>query len=104
MEFCPRCGFRPDSASGEAFRLFHALVDEYAAAQEMSRHEAKDTLCVLYGVAVEYEDGMVFPKWPMVGCTLWGRRFLRKSTTAYDKEEMARLIERSQEAIHGEGE
>jgi hypothetical protein len=101
MESCPRCGYRPDSASEDAFKLFHALRDEYATAQGMSKIEAKDQLCVMFGISVEYEGQADLPKWPMVACRVWGRKHLRKSTTAYTKDEMARLIEASQEAIHG---
>lgn len=106
MTTCPRCGYHEGSASQQAFELFHALRDEYAAAQGLNKVEAKDTLCVLYGVSVEYGEPWEPPKWPGVFCTLWGRRFFRKSTMFYSKDEMARLIESSQEAIglqEGEG-
>ncbi len=100
MDTCPRCGYKEGSASQQAFELFHALRDEYAAAQGLNKVEAKDTLCILFGVSVEYHGQPDLPKWPMVPCTLWGRKFLRKSTMFYTKDEMTWLIESTQEAIH----
>ena len=101
---CPRCHFRfpLEAASRGAFKLFHALRDEYAHAQAMNLIEAKDTLCVMFGVSVEIGDDFLskLPPWPGVFCEVWGRRFFRKSTLAYSKDEMTKLIEGSQEAVH----
>jgi len=102
---CPRCGHVwSDGAkrSDDQFKLFHALCNEYARAQGMDQVTAKDTLCVLYGVSEEIGDDFLskFPKWPGVKCELWGRRFFRKSTLFYTKEEMSGLINGASEAIH----
>ena len=50
---CPRCHFRfpLEAASQGAFELFHVLRDQYAEAQGLSKIEAKDTLCILFGVS-----------------------------------------------------
>jgi hypothetical protein len=99
---CPKCHHRfpENTASREAFELFHAIRDEYARAQGLSMVEAKDVLCVSFGVSLEYGDDFAPPKWPGVFCEVWGRRFFRKSTLAYTKAEMSRLIESSQEAVY----
>jgi hypothetical protein len=99
---CPFCkrSFPEALAKQDAFELFHALRDEYAEAQGMHKVEAKDTLCVLWGVSREYGDYFVPPKWPGVFCALWGRRFFRKSTLAYTPREMSKLIEGTEESIH----
>jgi hypothetical protein len=100
---CPKCHHRfPEAqAKQEAFELFHALRDEYSVAQGMQKPEAKDTLCVMYGVSMECEKGFQPPKWPGVFCRLWGRLYFRKSTLAYTPKEMSHLIDGAQEAIHG---
>jgi hypothetical protein len=102
MVVCPRChhAFPENTSSREAFELFHAIRDEYAMAQGLNKVDAKDTLCVSFGVSLEYGDDFTPPKWPGIFCTLWGRKFFRKSTLAYTREEMSRLIESSQEAVH----
>ena len=103
---CPRCHYQfPEAlAKREAFEAFHAIRDEYAAAQGMNKVEAKDTLCVMYGVSEEVGDSFLanLPKWPGVFCKLWGRVFYRKSTLAYTPAEMHRLIEGSAEAAGGQ--
>lgn len=102
MITCPRCKHRfiENTSSQQAFELFHALRDEYAKAQGMNMVTAKDTLCVMFGVSLEYGDDFNPPKWPGVFCELWDRRFFRKSTLAYTPKEMAHLIESTEEAIH----
>ena len=97
MIVCPRCAYAfPEAlAKREAFEAFHAIRDEYAAAQGMNKVEAKDTLCVMYGVSLEYGDDFEPPRWPGIFCRLWGRLFYRKSTLAYTPAEMHRLIEGS---------
>jgi len=101
---CPRCHFRfpLEAASQGAFELFHVLRDQYAEAQGLTKIEAKDTLCILFGVSEEVGDDFLakLPKWPGVFCEVWGRRFFRKSTLAYTKDEMTKLIEASQEAVN----
>ena len=94
MIVCPKCkhAFPESTSSREAFELFHALRDDYAVAQGLNKVEAKDTLCVLYGVSLEYGDDFEPPKWPGVFCQLWGRRFFRKSTLAYTPKQMSHLI------------
>jgi hypothetical protein len=99
VDTCPRCGYKEGSASQQAFELFHALRDEYAAAQGLNKVEAKDTLCILFGVSIEDEGQLDIPR-DWIACALWGRRYLRKSTTLYTKDEMNKLITASQEAIH----
>ena len=103
---CPRCHHKfPEAlAKQDAFELFHALRDEYAAAQGLGKVEAKDTLCVQFGVSLEYGDDFVPPAWPGVFCKLWGRRFFRKSTLAYTPAEMSKLIEGTSEAIYAKEE
>jgi hypothetical protein len=100
---CPKCGhaFPESQAKQGAFELFHVLRDQYAQAQGMNKVEAKDSLCVLFGVSVECEKGFKPPKWPGVFVRLWGRLFFRKSTLAYTEAEMSHLIEATQEAIFG---
>jgi hypothetical protein len=100
---CPKCGHRfPESlAKRSSFEMFHALRDEYARAQGIGMVEAKDTLCVMFGVSLEYDDDFQTPKWTGRFCELWGRKFFRKSTLEYTKEEMHTLIMFSEEAIHG---
>ena len=102
MITCPRCHHRfpENTASREAFELFHVLRDQYAEAQGLSKIEAKDTLCVSFGVSLEYGDDFTPPGWPGIFCEVWGRRFFRKSTLAYSRDEMMKLIEASQEAIY----
>ena len=106
MITCPKCGhsFPENPASREAFELFHALRDEYAVAQGMNKVEAKDTLCVMFGVSLEYGDDFTPPKWPGVFCGLWGRKFFRKSTLAYTPKEMGHLIDGAQESVHSKEE
>jgi hypothetical protein len=106
MVTCPFCkkSFPEAQVKQEAFSYFHVLVDQYAIAQGLSKVEAKDSLCVLFGISKEYEEPWEPPKYPGVFARLWGRLFFRKSTLAYTKDEMSRLIEASEEAIHtGEG-
>ena len=64
MIVCPKCkhAFPESTSSREAFELFHALRDDYAVAQGLNKVEAKDTLCVLYGVSLEYGDDFEPPK------------------------------------------
>jgi hypothetical protein len=102
MVECPKCHHRfPESvAKKDAFELFHVLRDQYAEAQGMNKVEAKDILCVQFGVSIECEKGFKPPSWPGVFCRLWGRLFFRKSTLAYTKDEMSKLIEATQEVIH----
>jgi hypothetical protein len=102
MITCPACGhsFPENTASREAFEMFHALRDQYADAQGMNKVDAKDTLCVLFGVAQEYEEPWNPPRWPGVFCRLWGRLFFRKSTLAYTRDEMTKLIDSTQEAVY----
>lgn len=104
MIVCPKCGhsFPEALAARDAFELFHALRDSYAKEQGMGKIEAKDTLCVCYGVSKEYEEPWYPPPWPGVFCRLWGRLFFRKSTLAYTPEEMSHLISMTSEAVHGE--
>jgi hypothetical protein len=103
MVTCPFCKKSfPDSVAKQSmFELFHVLRDQYAQAQGLNKVEAKDSLCVLFGVSVECEKGFKPPKWPGVFVRLWGRLFFRKSTLSYSQEEMSHLIESTQEAIYG---
>jgi hypothetical protein len=103
---CPKCSHRfPEAVAKQApFEYFHVLVDQYAIAQGLNKVEAKDSLCVLFGISKEYEEPWEPPKYPGVFCRLWGRMFFRKSTLAYSPNEMSRMIQSTQEAIHtGEG-
>lgn len=106
MVTCPKCGhkFPENIASQQAFELFHALRDEYAEAQGLKKPEAKDILCVSFGVALDIEDESFWehlPPWPGVFCEVWGKKYFRKSTLAYTKDEMSKLINSSQEAVGG---
>jgi hypothetical protein len=102
---CPFCHSKfPEAiAAREAFEAFHAIRDEYAVAQGLTKVDAKDTLCVMYGVSEEVGDDFLskLPKWPGVFCrplAFRGRIFYRKSTLAYSPAEMHQLIEASAEA------
>lgn len=105
MITCPRCSHRfpENTSSRQAFELFHALMNEYARVNGLNRVDAKDTLCVLYGVSVEFEGKeWTPPKWPGVFCRptcYQGRVFFRKSTLAYTPKQMHDLIEATQEAV-----
>ena len=104
MVRCPRCGhnFVPsqDVRSESSFELFHVLRDIYARARGINNIDAKNELCVKYGVAVEYEPGkFVPPKWPGLFVEVNEWIHFRKSTLAYTKEEMAHLIDGTTLAI-----
>jgi hypothetical protein len=60
----------------------------------MNNVDAKNLLCVLYGVAIEYEPGKFLPpKWPGLFVEVNDWIHFRKSTLAYTKDEMAHLID-----------
>jgi hypothetical protein len=105
MITCPRCkhSFPENMASRQAFEMFHALMNQYAVAQGLNKVDAKDTLCVAFGISMEYGDDFQPPKWPGVFCRpkAWqGRVFFRKSTLAYTPKQMSDLIDATQEAVH----
>ena len=80
--------------------MFHALRDQYAHLRNWSAVYTKNWLCVHYGVAVEYEPGTFKPpKWPGVFVEVDEWIHYRKSSLAYTKEEMARLIDGTTMAI-----
>lgn len=104
MTRCPRCGHKfvpsPVVRSEDAFELFHALRDQFAHLQSWSAVVAKNWLCVHYGVAIEYEPGKFLPpKWPGIFVEVDNWWHFRKSTLAYTKDEMARLIDGTTQAI-----
>lgn len=104
MITCPRCHFHfvpsPAVRSEDSFELFHVYRDAYARARGINNIDAKNELCVKYGVAIEYEPGkFVPPKWPGLFVEVDDWIHFRKSTLAYTKEEMARLIDATALAI-----
>ncbi len=104
MVRCPRCGHNfvpsPGARSESAFELFHVYRDEYSRLSGLSPVNAKNWLCVHYGVAIEYEPGkFVPPKWPGLFVEVDDWIHFRKSTLAYSKKEMAHLIDGTAQAI-----
>lgn len=92
--------------------FFHKLVDRYAQTIGESRTYCKDELCIQWGVAVEIDmsDGfdvanrfMEPPPWPGHLTMIWGRYFIRKSTSAYTVKEMTALIDGTIRAIIAAG-
>ncbi len=104
MITCPRCHFHfvpsPAVRSEDAFSLFHVYRDAYARARGKNNVDAKNELCVKYGVAIEYEPGVFRPpSWPGLFVEVDGWIHFRKSTLAYTKDEMHDLIEATMVAI-----
>lgn len=101
MVTCPKCGHRFPlaQATRDAFELFHVIRDSYARVNGYTKGYAKDELCVLFGMSVEYKEPWTPPKWPGVFCELWGKPYFRKSTLAYTKEEMTQLIDGATGAV-----
>ena len=86
-------------ASIQARKLFHLLRDRYSAGMGYSKEYAKDELCVLFGVSVTMEEALESrPKWAGHICELWGREYIRKTTTAYTDTEMNDLIAGTEKA------
>ncbi|MDD5375748.1 hypothetical protein [Acidithiobacillus sp.] len=101
---CPLGGYcyksRNETRSEDSFELFHVYRDAFAKWRGWSNVYAKNWLCVHHGVAVEYEPGkFVPPKWPGLFVEVDDWIHFRKSTLAYSKEEMARLIDATALAI-----
>lgn len=103
MVTCPRCHYhfvpRQDVRSEDSFELFHVIRDAYCRATGYSSVYAKNELCILHGVAVEYHEPFTPPPWPGVFVEIWNKIYFRKSTTQYSKDEMARLIEGATSAV-----
>lgn len=101
---CPLGGYcyksRAELRSEDSFELFHVYRDEYSRLSGLSPVDAKNWLCVHYGVALEYEPGkFVPPKWPGLFVEVDEWIHFRKSTLAYNKKEMAHLIDGTAQAI-----
>lgn len=90
-----RVNFSVDApASYSARRYFHVIRDAYARAMGYEKEYAKDELCIGFGIAMTVADALEDPpEWAGHVRTIWGREYVRKSTAAYTREEMAGLIE-----------
>lgn len=81
-------------ATDEAFHYFHLLRDAYASTNGYNKQYAKDELCVQWGVALPIGKALEKPpKWSGHVVEIWRRKYLRKSTSQYTKQEMSDLIE-----------
>ena len=98
---CPHCGkaFTPALASNDAFELFHVIRDQYADKKGMDKIEAKNELCLRFGIYIEYRDTFKPPEWPGVFIDYHGEIYFRKSTLAYTKREMMELVDKASMAL-----
>lgn len=76
-----------------AFRLFHALRDEFADAAGLDKEEAKALLKHRHGKSIPYVDGFVPPLGERGGFFMVsGQLVWLKSTTVMTTDELSKLI------------
>lgn len=104
-----RITFEPweDKRSGEAFRLFHAYMNRYAAAQGYNQYDAKEELKRLFGVTIRIIDVAAFiinpPKRSGRFVELHSEIHFHISTKEYTKSEMSRLLDGTIQACYDVG-
>lgn len=85
-------------------RYLHALIQRYRQAMGYSMSEAKNELCIEFGIAEEFREETFDPPPYTVRFVLYhGKLYMRKSTPEYTTGEMKTLIDGIKMACYENG-
>jgi len=84
-----------ESRTDRQNRYFHALINRYRDALGFSMEEAKNELCIQFGITVKVDNWEDFdpPDWGGTFVLYFNELYFRKSTREYTTVEMKALID-----------